>query len=153
MLDIRLLDVPFDPHAAAGRLAAATPDAGGITSFVGKVRAGGGVEALELSHYEPLTLPGMRDLAETARLRFNLMGLVILHRTGRLEPGDPIVCVAAASRHRRDGIAAADFCMDHLKSAAWFWKRELRGGTWHWIEPRAVDHADLARWNGKRSSS
>ena len=168
MFDIRLLDAPFDPHSAADLLASATPDAGGITTFVGKVRAGNTagetganadtnadatvVEALELSHYEPLTLPGMRDLAETARARFDLLGLVILHRTGRLEPGDPIVCVSAASRHRRDGIAAVDFCMDHLKGAAWFWKRELRGGSWHWIEPRAVDHDDLARWNGKNSS-
>ncbi len=161
MFDIRVLDAPFDPHAAADDLAAATPGAGGIATFVGKVRAGDAdpeegkeiVEALELSHYEPLTLPGMRDLADRAAERFDLIGLVILHRIGRLHPGDPIVCVSAASRHRRDGIAAVDFCMDHLKSAAWFWKRELRAGkdgpTWHWIEPRGQDHADIARWGEK----
>ena len=151
MIDIRLLDAPFYPHSEADKLVAATPDAGGIATFVGKVRAGDSghhaVEALELSHYEPLTLPGMQDLGRTASARFELMGLIILHRTGRLYPGDPIVCVSAASCHRRDGIAAVDFCMDHLKSAAWFWKRELRGGEWHWIEPRGQDHDDLARWN------
>ncbi len=151
MLDIRLLDAPFNPHSEADKLAAETPDSGGIATFVGKVRAGDSgqdaVEALELSHYEPLTLPGMQDLGRTASARFELMGLVILHRTGRLYPGDPIVCVSAASRHRRDGIAAVDFCMDHLKSAAWFWKRELRGGKWHWIEPRVQDYDDLARWD------
>ena len=127
-----------------------TQDAGGIASFVGKVRVTGGVEALELSHYGPLTLPGMVDLANRAAARFDLMGLVMLHRTGRLHPGEPIVCVSAAACHRRDAISAADFCMDHLKSAAWFWKRELRttgtGSEWQWIEPRSQDHADLARW-------
>lgn len=163
MFDIRLLDAPFDPHAAADALASATPDAGGIATFVGKVRAeetgantdAGSVPdtvtALELSHYEPLTLPNMRELADRAAARFDLMGLVIIHRTGRLGPGDPIVCVSAASRHRRDAIAAVDYCMDHLKSAAWFWKRELRGGTWKWIEPRGQDHADIARWNEKNA--
>ncbi len=149
--DIRLLDAPFDPNAASDDLAASTPDAGAIATFIGKVRAGDtgvdAVQALELTHYEPLTLPGMKDLAVKADERFSLMGLVMLHRVGRLDPGDPIVCVSAASRHRRDAIEAVDFCMDHLKSAAWFWKRELRGGNWNWIEPREADHADLARWN------
>ncbi|WP_299191863.1 molybdenum cofactor biosynthesis protein MoaE [uncultured Erythrobacter sp.] len=147
MLDIRLLDQPLDPNPEIDRLACGTPDAGGIATFVGKVRAGGGVEALELSHYEPLTLPGMQSLGDSAAQRFDLMGLLMLHRIGQLAPGDPIVCVSAAARHRRDAILAVDFCMDHLKSAAWFWKRELRGGEWHWIEPRGADHSDLARWS------
>lgn len=149
-----MLDAPFDPNAVADWLADKTPDAGGIATFTGKVRAGGSdahaVKALELSHYEPLTLPGMESLADEAIDRFRLMGLTIFHRVGMLYAGDPIVCVSAASRHRRDAILAVDFCMDHLKSAAWFWKRELRvsetGERWHWIEPRDADHADLARW-------
>nr|WP_193353871.1 molybdenum cofactor biosynthesis protein MoaE [Erythrobacter sp. NAP1] len=137
----------MDPGAELEALTAATPDAGGIASFVGKVRASGGVEALELSHYEPLTLPGMQELAAQAEQRFALMGLTMIHRIGTMGPGDPIVLVGAAARHRRDAILAVDFCMDHLKSAAWFWKREKRGGEWHWIEPRIEDHADLARWS------
>ncbi|WP_298465224.1 molybdenum cofactor biosynthesis protein MoaE [uncultured Erythrobacter sp.] len=145
MRDVRLLSEAFDPNPAIDALTAQTPDAGGIATFVGKVRSGG-VEALELSHYEPLTLPSMEELAERAAVRFDLMGLVMLHRTGQLQPGEPIVCVSAAARHRRSAIEAVDFCMDHLKSAAWFWKRELRDGEWHWIEPRAEDHGDLARW-------
>lgn len=146
MRDIRLLDAPFDPNAAIDALAQASPDIGGIASFVGKVRLTGGVEALELTHYEPLTLPGMHELADGAFARFELIGLLMVHRVGLMHPGEPIVCVSAAARHRRDAIAATDFCMDHLKSAAWFWKRELRGGAWHWIEPREADHSDLARW-------
>lgn len=146
MLDVRLLDEPFDPAIEVSHLTDETPDAGGVASFVGKVRAGG-VDALELSHYEPLTLPGMQELGSSAMHRFDLMGLLMLHRTGLLRKGEPIVCVAAAARHRRDAIEAVDFCMDHLKSAAWFWKRELRDGIWHWIEPRTQDHTDLARWS------
>lgn len=150
MLDVRLLTDAFDPNPPIDALSAQAPGAGGIASFVGKVRGGGEVEALELSHYEPLTLPNMQDLAERASDRFELSGLVVLHRVGRMHPGEPIVCVSAAARHRRGAIEAVDFCMDHLKSAAWFWKRELRSGEWHWIEPRAEDHADLSRWGSKK---
>ena len=148
--DIRLRAEPFEPNVALDALSDASPEAGGIASFIGKVRLTEGVEALELSHYEPLTLPGMEALAGRAQERFALQGLAVIHRTGLMLPGDPIVLVAAASHHRRDAIAAVDFCMDHLKSAAWFWKRERRGegadGAWHWIEPREDDHAARARW-------
>ena len=150
MRDIRLLDRVFNPGMLIGPFTQANPGLGGVCTFVGEVRTDHGVEALELTHYEPLTLPGMHDLAGRAFARFDLMGLLMVHRVGLMQPGEPIVCVSAAALHRRDAIDAVDFCMDHLKSAAWFWKREKRGaeagGGWHWIEPRAADHADLARW-------
>lgn len=147
-LDVRLLSGRFDPSAEIDRFACAHPEAGGIASFVGKVRPTDGVEALELSHYAPLTLPGMEALAQQAAARFAVLGLLILHRTGLLHPGEPIVVVSAAARHRRDALAAVDFAMDHLKSESWFWKRERANGEWRWIEPREQDHADLARWRG-----
>lgn len=147
MLDVRLLTDPFIPGTLIGPFTNAHPGLGGVCTFVGEVRGGGGVEALELSHYEPLTLPGMQDLAENAAERFGLLGLLMVHRTGQLHPGEPIVCVSAAAIHRREAIEAVDFCMDHLKSASWFWKRELRDSAWHWIEPREADHADLSRWS------
>ena len=106
----------------------------------------GGARALELSHYEPLTLPGMAELAERAQARFALEGALVWHRIGVMTPGEAIVLVAAAAQHRRNAFEAADFLMDHLKSAAWFWKRERRDDGWHWIEPRGADHADLSRW-------
>ena len=149
-IDVRLLDAAFD---AADELAAFTQvhrQAGGVVSFLGQVRAEVGAQAaleLELSHYAPLTLPGMRDLARTAAERWTLDGMLIVHRSGRMGPGDPIVLVAAAARHRRDAFAAADYAMDHLKSRAWFWKRERTAEGWQWIEPRESDHADLARWS------
>lgn len=146
MSDVRLATSAFDPAAELAAFTGAHPQAGGIVSFLGQVRAGGGVEALELRHYAPLTLPAMRELAGRVRARWTLDGLLVIHRSGVMEPGDPIVLVAAAARHRRDAFAAADFAMDHLKSESWFWKREKAGGEWRWIEPRAQDFADLARW-------
>lgn len=146
MRDIRLLDQIFIPGSLIGPFTQANPGLGGVCTFVGEVRADDGVEALELTHYAPLTLPGMHQLADSAFARFDLMGLLMVHRVGMMRPGEPIVCVSAAALHRRDAIDAVDFCMDHLKSAAWFWKREKRADGWHWIEPRVQDHRDLARW-------
>jgi molybdopterin synthase catalytic subunit len=145
--DVRLLETALVPEAALASFAAAHPAAGGLVSFVGRVRPDGDVEALELSHYALLTLPGMEALADTTLGRWPLDGLLIQHRIGTMRPGDPIVLVAAAARHRRDAFLAADFAMDHLKSDAWFWKREKRADGWHWIEPRGQDHADLKRWS------
>lgn len=146
MSDVRLLTAPFDPAEELRRFTAALPQAGGIVSFLGQVRDGDGVEALELRHYGPLTLPAMVDLAAQVRGRWALDGLLVIHRSGAMVPGEPIVLVAAAARHRRDAFAAADFAMDHLKSESWFWKREKVGGHWRWIEPRAQDFQDIARW-------
>ena len=146
MRDIRLLETMFIPGMLIGPFTQANPGLGGVCTFVGEARADNGVELLELSHYEPLTLPGMHELADRAFERFDLMGLLMVHRVGAMYPGEPIVCVSAAAKHRRDAIDSVDFCMDHLKSAAWFWKREKRADGWHWIEPRPEDHADLARW-------
>ena len=145
--DVRLLTEPFNPGQLVGPFTDAHPGLGGVCTFVGEVRGDDDVEALELTHYAPLTLAGMDDLADQALARFDLMGILIAHRVGEMRPGEPIVLVSAATRHRRDAIQAVDFAMDHLKSDAWFWKREKRGGQWRWIDPRPEDHADLARWH------
>jgi molybdopterin synthase catalytic subunit len=148
-VDVRLLPDPFDPAVELAAFSAAHPQAGGIASFLGQVRAEAGdnsVYALELRHFEPLTLPGMTELARQSLSRWPLDGILIVHRMGQMGPGDPIVLVAAAARHRRDAFQAADFAMDHLKSRAWFWKRERTAAGWRWIEPRPQDHADLNRW-------
>ena len=142
--DVRLLDIGFDAGRGVAEFANSHLASGGIASFIGQVREE--AEALELTHYPPLTLPGMTEIADTALDRWQLGGLLVWHRVGRLGPGEPIVLVAAAARHRRAAFEAVDFTMDHLKSAAWFWKRELRGGEWTWIEPRPEDRADLGRW-------
>ena len=145
-LDVRLTDRGLSVGEALAAFNAAQGGAGAIVSMLGKVRPDGDVKALELTHYEPLTLPGIQALADTARNRFSLTGAVVWHRIGVMVPGEAIVLVATAALHRRDAFAAADYLMDHLKSAAWLWKRERRADGWYWIEPRSQDHADLARW-------
>jgi len=144
--DVRLLTAPFDPAAELGAFTAQVPAAGGVVSFLGKVRGDSGVEALEIRHYEPMTLPGFVALARTAAQRWRLDGVLLLHRVGEMGPDAPIVLVAAASRHRRDAFAATDFVMDHLKGESWLWKRERTAQGWRWIEPRAEDHSDRERW-------
>ena len=146
-VDAILLDAPFDPGTFVAPFTTAHPGLGGVCTFVGEVRGDAGVEALELQHYPAMTLPGMQALAHAAQARFGLMGIIIVHRTGLMHPGEPIVLVAACARHRRGAIDAVDYTMDHLKARSWFWKRELQGGQWQWIEPREGDHADLARWD------
>ncbi len=147
MRKVRLESEPFDPALALAAFFKAHPGSGGICSFVGDVRGDGGVEALELTHYPAMTLPAMERLADRALERFALLGLLIVHRIGAMDVGEAIVCVAAASRHRRAAIEAVDFTMDHLKSASWLWKREKCADGWHWIAPREEDHGDLARWD------
>jgi len=147
--DVRLGANAFDPAAELARFLEAHPGSGGIASFIGQVRAESGADAvleLELSYYPPLTLPGMKTLADEALAQWPLDGLLIFHRVGAMEPGEPIVLIAAAARHRRDAFLAADFVMDHLKSDAWFWKRERTAAGWRWVEPRAEDHTDRLRW-------
>ena len=146
--EVRLAFEAFDPHEELRRFAGATDAAGGIVSFTGQVRqeAGDSVETLELRHFGPLTLPGMEALAARAEAHWPLLGLLVIHRVGQMAPGDAIVLVACAARHRRDAFEAADFLMDHLKSRAWFWKREKTAQGWRWVEPRGADHADLKRW-------
>ena len=146
MIDVRLAEAPFDPADELTRFTARVPQAGGVVSFLGKVRADSGVEALDIRHYAPMTLPGFRALAQTALRRWQLDGLLIVHRVGEMVPGAPIVLVAGAARHRRDAFAATDFVMDHLKGESWLWKRERTAAGWRWIEPRAQDHVDRARW-------
>lgn len=148
MRRVRLASEAFDPHEELRRFAETRTSAGGIVSFLGQVRQeeGDPVEALELRHYAPLTLPGMDELALRAETRWPLIATLVIHRIGVMVPGDPIVLVACAARHRRDAFEAADFLMDHLKSSAWFWKREKTAEGWRWIEPRGQDYANLARW-------
>lgn len=145
-IDVRLFDGGMSIGEALAAFNSANREAGATASFLGKVRGGDGIKALELTHYEPLTLPGMEDLAGTAIRRFDLEGALVWHRIGVMTPGEPIVLVATAAAHRRAAFDAVDFLMDHLKSASWFWKREKSSDGWRWIEPRPEDHAGLARW-------
>lgn len=144
---IRISDQPFDPERELAAFRRAQSQSGAIASFTGLVRNDGQTEVLTLSHYPRFTETHIEAFLREAKARWALHGATIIHRVGRMEPGEPIVFVATASPHRRAAFEACDFLMDHLKSEAPFWKSETRAGRSEWIEPRHEDAADLGRWS------
>ncbi|MEO1656659.1 MAG: molybdenum cofactor biosynthesis protein MoaE [Pseudomonadota bacterium] len=148
MITVRITEFVIDPEALLAMLREeVAPDAGAITSFTGVMRAeGGNANALTLQHYPGYTESEVSKIAERARSRFGLLGLVVQHRVGEMRPGETIVFVAAASAHRREAFEACDYMMDYLKSAAPFWKREDGPEGARWIEPTSRDLADRKRW-------
>lgn len=146
-IEIRVETGDFDIGAELARLEAL--GGGAVASFTGVVRGDGGLTALELEHHPGMTLAAMRKVAEEAEARWPLLGITLLHRHGRLAPGDRIVLAAAASAHRAAALEATSFLIDWLKTSAPFWKKEyLADGSSRWVEPRASDDAAAARWNG-----
>lgn len=147
---IRIQQDPFDPAVELAALAHRAPAAGAIASFVGMVRPTAGdtaVDQLDLEHYGQFTLSTVEAIGEDGRTRFDLLGLTIVHRFGRLFPGEPIVFVGTAAAHRRAAFDAVDYLMDRLKTEAPFWKRESGPEGSRWIEPTRSDHADRQRWD------
>ena len=120
-----------------------------MVSFTGFARAAGvegAVVALVLEHYRGVTLASMEEIVRDAHLRFEVTRCHVVHRYGRIIPGEAIVFVAAAARHRRAAFEAADYIMDRLKTEAVFWKREEGDFGTAWIEPSDEDAADVGRW-------
>ena len=138
--------VPIDPIALLGEFSRSVDGAGAIVSFTGVVRGEGGVALLWLDHHPTLTGQGIAAVAEETRTRFALEALAIVHRVGAVAPGEPIVFVVAAARHRRAAFDAVDHVMDRLKTDVPLWKRETGSGGTRWIEARAEDQHDRARW-------
>lgn len=122
---------------------------GGVASFTGVVRGDGGLVALELEHYPAMTRAQMDRIVDDALVRWPLLGVTVIHRVGRLEPGTRIVLVATASRHRAAALESCAFLIDWLKSQAPFWKKEhFADGATAWVAAR-IEDADKARgWNG-----
>lgn len=144
---IRLAEDPFEPGALLSDFCRDRAEVGAVASFTGIARAeAGATTVLELEAYPGFTEAAIDRIAEEARQRFGLADLLVLHRVGRIAPGEPIVFVATAASHRREAFEACDFLMDYLKSRAPFWKKEHGPAGARWIEPRAQDHADVARW-------
>ncbi len=143
---IRLSDEPIDPGALLTGFLAGRHDTGAVVSFTGLVRGDDGVEALELEAYPGFTEPAIERIIESAVQRFGLDDALAVHRIGRVEPGQPVVFVAAAARHRRAAFDGADYLMDYLKSRAPFWKKSHEASGARWVEPTPQDHADLSRW-------
>ncbi|MGG5887374.1 molybdenum cofactor biosynthesis protein MoaE [Falsiroseomonas sp. HC035] len=144
---ILVQDAPFDLAAESARLTSGRTDVGGLASFVGLCRADDGLSALVLEHYPGMTERALARIAEQAWSRWSLTGCTIIHRVGRLLPGDPIVLVLTASPHRAAALESCAFLIDWLKTGAPFWKREeFADGAARWVEAKASDDAAASRW-------
>lgn len=120
---------------------------GGVASFTGIVRGEGGLIALELEHYPAMTQAQVERIVAEAMGRWPLIGVRVIHRHGRLEPGARIVFVGTASRHRTAALESCAFLIDWLKSQAPFWKKEhFAAGSPRWVEARAEDEAKAESW-------
>ena len=151
-MSVRLTFDPFDPGALLSAFSRGRSEVGALATFTGIARAeGGAATTLELEAYPGFTEAEIGKIELQARARFGLLDAEILHRVGRIAPGEPIVFVATAAKHRRAAFEACDFLMDYLKSRAPFWKKEHGPDGARWVEPRAQDHADVSRWEKETS--
>ena len=140
----------FDVGAELSALTTGNTAIGGMTSFVGLVRDLGGEDALKamtLEHYPGMTEKMLREIEAEANDRWPLEASLIVHRYGRLEPGDQIVLVATASPHRQAAFDSCSFLIDWLKTKAPFWKREEVDGKSSWVAARQADDEAAAKWN------
>ena len=145
MIRISVQEEAFDTGAELARLEAS--GGGGIASFTGVVRGDGGLAELFLEHHPTMTRAVLADMTERAAVRWSLLAATLIHRVGALRPGDPIVLVATAARHRRAALEACAALIDLLKTDAPFWKRErFVDGRTSWVEARGEDEAAAARW-------
>ena len=148
---VTLATEAFDPAELLGTFSRELAGEGAVVSFTGHARDrakdGALVDALVLESYRGVTLASMEDIAADAMARFDVTRCRVVHRAGRIAPGEAIVFVATASAHRRSAFEAADYLMDRLKTEAVFWKREEGPLGRRWIEPRESDHEDARRWH------
>lgn len=154
---VRIQREPFDVAAEARKLTSGRSDAGAVVTFTGICRGAEGGEpiaALTLEHY-----PGMaeaeieRHVAEAVS-RWPILGVTVIHRYGRIVPGEDIVMVVTVSSHREAAFAAAEFLMDYLKTRAPFWKQVEKTGAKTWVDAKATDDAAADRWSapGRRAA-
>jgi len=154
MAKISVQTEDFDVAVEIARLTVGRTDIGGLGCFIGIVRddkanesSGGSVRALTLEHYPAMTLRAIGRITDEAELRWELQGCTVIHRVGRLVPGENIVLVLTAAAHRQAALDATAFLIDWLKTKAPFWKREeLPDGEAVWVVARESDDAAAARW-------
>jgi molybdopterin synthase catalytic subunit len=145
---VRVQREDFDVGAELAALTAGRTDIGALTSFVGLVRdIGGG--AMTLEHYPGMTEKELAAVEREAHARWKLSATLIVHRYGRLDPGDRIVLCAAASPHRDAAVEACNFLIDWLKTRAPFWKLEETPQGPKWVEAKADDDAAAERWKDR----
>ena len=147
---IRVQTEDFDIGAEVAALSEGRHDIGAVVTFSGTVRdKTGDLVAMELEHYPGMTEKELASIEQEARERWPLEASLIVHRVGRLLPGENIVLVVTASAHRQAAFEAAEFLMDYLKTRAPFWKREETADGGNWVDARESDDTAAARWTKK----
>jgi molybdopterin synthase catalytic subunit len=153
---VRLQREPFDPAAEAALLARGRTDVGAIVTFTGICRGdenGEPIAALTLEHYPGMAEAEIGRHVAQAEHRWPLLGVTVIHRHGRIVPGENIVLVVTASSHRQAAFEAAEFLMDYLKTRAPFWKQVECAGQARWVESKSCDDAAAERWQPRRSAA
>ncbi len=145
---IAVQEEAFDLGAEANAFAAGDDANGAIVTFTGVVRdlASGDLDVMEIEHYPGMTERALTKIAEKAKQRWSLGDVLVIHRHGRLAPGDRIMMVATAAPHRKDAFEAAEYLMDYLKSRAPFWKKEITNSSAEWVAAKDEDEDALTRW-------
>ena len=153
---IRLQPEDFDAAVETATLTRGRTDVGAVVTFTGICRgndagaaesiAADSIAAMTLEHYPGMAEAEIARHVEEAQRRWPLTGVTVIHRYGRLVPGDNIVLVVTAAAHRGEAFAAAEFLMDYLKTSAPFWKQEERADRTTWVDAKAADDAAAARW-------
>jgi molybdopterin synthase catalytic subunit len=156
-MSVSVQEADFDAGAEIAALSAGRDDVGAVASFVGLVRADkaaevgvgatAAVQAMTLEHYPGMTEKALEAIVTEARGRWDIYGVRVIHRVGKLLPGDRIVFVAVASSHRGEAFAACEFIMDYLKTRAPFWKKEETPEGGHWVDARESDDHAAERWS------
>lgn len=145
---VSVQSAPFDMGSEAENFAKGNTGMGAVVTFTGVVRDvdGGGLTAMEIEHYPGMTEKAIATIASEAADRWSLGDVLVIHRHGRLEPGDRIMMVATAAPHRKDAFEAAEYLMDYLKSRAPFWKKEITADQTGWVAAKDEDEQALTRW-------
>src|SRR5215472_5865892 len=153
-MTVRLQREDFDVNEEVAALTHCRTDIGAVVTFTGICRgeeAGEPIAALTLEHYPGMAEAEIARHVEAANARWHLLGVTVIHRYGRIAPGENIVLVVTAASHRHDAFAAAEFLMDYLKTRAPFWKQVEQAGASSWVAAKETDEAAVARWTKPRA--
>ena len=146
-MTVRVQSEAFDMGAEVAAFTNAVSNSGAVVTFSGLVRdEGGTLTAMEIEHYPGMTEKALAAIRDEALARWSLEDALVIHRFGALQPGEQIMMVATAARHRADAFASAEFLMDYLKSRAPFWKKEFGSDGSDWVTAKDADETALNRW-------
>ncbi len=149
-MTVRIQTADFDLSTEIAALRSGDLEVGAIVSFVGTVRdmnEGSQVNSMELEHYAGMTEKALADIIVEAKSRWSIHEALVIHRIGKMLPGEQIVLVAVTGQHRGEAFAACEFIMDYLKTAAPFWKKEATPTGEHWVDARSTDDEAMERWH------